>query len=228
MDRFYCNDLTSSIVVLDLEESHHLLRVHRKRVGEVVHLFDGNGTLAQGWVHEVSKNEVLIKLGDLTNVPPASRSITLAVSPLKSEDRFEWLLEKATEIGIHQFLPILCDRTESKRFRKDRYDKIIMGASKQSLKAFIPQILSPIPLQQAFQSQSSPWYFGHCLQTFPTNELKSLTVQYPCTLAIGPEGDFSENEIRWMMEQGGVPVSLGTERLRTETAAIVASTLCLV
>jgi 16S rRNA (uracil1498-N3)-methyltransferase len=66
------------------------------------------------------------------------------------------------------------------------------------------------------------------LQTFPTNELKSLTVQYPCTLAIGPEGDFSENEIRWMMGQGGVPVSLGTERLRTETAAIVASTLCLV
>ncbi len=228
MDRFYCNDLTSSIAILDVEESHHLLRVHRKRVGEVVHLFDGKGTLAQGWVHEVGKNEVLIKLGEITNIHPTSRNVILAVSPLKSEDRFEWLLEKATEIGISQFLPILCERTESKRFRKERYDKIIMGASKQSLKAFIPQILSPIPLKQAFQSQSLPWYFGHCLESYPTTELKSLTIQFPCTLAIGPEGDFSESEIAWMMEQGGVPVSLGTERLRTETAAIVASTLCLV
>lgn len=227
MDRFFCQDLSASFAILDEEESHHLLRVHRKRLGEVVHLFDGKGKLAQGWVHELGKKEVTIKLGEIHQVEPNPKKVMLAVSPLKSEDRFEWLLEKATEIGVQEFIPIICDRTESKRFRKDRYEKIILGAAKQSLKAFVPQIHEPQSLQGVIQSLQNPWFIGHCLESIPRMALSALSFSFPMTLAIGPEGDFSENEIQWMMEQGGVSISLGPERLRTETAAIVASTLCL-
>ena len=227
MDRFYCQNLSTSFSILDEEESHHLLRVHRKRLGEMVHLFDGKGTLAQGWVHEIGKKEVIIQLGEISKIEPNPRKVTLAVSPLKSEDRFEWMLEKATEIGVTDFLPILCERTESKRFRKDRYEKIVLGASKQSLKAYVPQIHEPYSLKSVVQSHRNPWYFGHCLETFPSTLIKSIDFIYPVTMAIGPEGDFTESEIQWMMEQGGVPISLGTERLRTETAPIVALTLIL-
>jgi 16S rRNA (uracil1498-N3)-methyltransferase len=228
MDRFYCQDLSTSFAILDEEESHHLLRVHRKRLGEVVHLFDGNGTIAQGWVYEIGKKEVIIQLSEIAKLEPNPRRVTLAVSPLKSEDRFEWLLEKATEIGVTDFLPILCERTESKRFRKDRYEKIVLGASKQSLKTYVPQIHEPQSLKSGFHSHRNPWYFGHCLESFSSTIMKSIEFIYPVTIAIGPEGDFSESEIRWLMEQGGVPFSLGSERLRTETAAIVALTLSLI
>ena len=225
MERFFCCDLSHDLAVLDGEESHHLLRVHRKRLGEVVHLMDGKGKFADGIILEFRKSEVIVQLQEITSIPPNPKLLTLAVSPLKSEDRWEWLLEKATEIGVSSFLPILCERTENKRFRLERYEKIVLGAAKQSLKAFIPKIHPPIQLKQAVEQMSHPFYFGHCLDSLPKSEFKSVSISFPTTIAIGPEGDFSSSEISFMSQANGIPISLGMERLRTETAAIVASTI---
>jgi len=227
MERFFCCDLSHDIAVLDGEESHHLLRVHRKRLGEVVHLMDGKGKFADGIILEFRKSEVIVQLQEITSIPPNPKLLTLAVSPLKSEDRWEWLLEKATEIGVSSFLPILCERTESKRFRLERYEKIVLGAAKQSLKAFIPQIHFPISLNNAVGQMNHGFYFGHCLDTFSKTEIKSISIPFPSTLVIGPEGDFTPAEILFMNEAKGIPISLGSERLRTETAAIVGATLSL-
>jgi 16S rRNA (uracil1498-N3)-methyltransferase len=225
MELFFCKNILTIPFELGSEESHHLLRVHRKRIGDEVHLFDGFGTKARANVHSIQKDHVWVNVFEIENFQPNSKQITLAVSPLKSEDRWEWLLEKATEIGISAFLPILCERTESKRFRMDRYEKIVLGAAKQSLKAFIPIIHPPIPLKQAVEKINQPFYFGHCLDSFPKTEFKSVSISFPATIAIGPEGDFSPSEISFMSQANGIPISLGMERLRTETAAIVASTI---
>jgi len=227
MERFFCEDLTDSKVFLGQEESHHLIRVHRKRVGEVVHLFDGKGCIAKGEISVMENSKVVILILERVDQPIEKR-ITLAVSPLKMEDRFEWMLEKATEIGIAEFLPILCERTENKRFRKERYEKIVLGAAKQSLKSFLPIIHHPMPLKSAFQSRNDSVYFGHCHPSFPTKELKNILLKDASSLVIGPEGDLSENEIQWLLNLEATPISLGKERLRTETAAIVASTLSLI
>jgi 16S rRNA (uracil1498-N3)-methyltransferase len=227
MERFFCSDLSHDLAVLDGEESHHLIRVHRKRLGDFVHLMDGKGKFAKGIIQEFRKSEVIIQLHEITSVPPNPKSLTLAVSPLKSEDRWEWLLEKATEIGVSSFLPILCERSESKRFRLERYEKIVLGAAKQSLKAFIPKIHSPIPLNTAVGQMFHGFYFGHCLDTFSKTEVKSISILFPSTIFIGPEGDFTPAEILFMNKANGIPISLGSERLRTETAAIAAATLSL-
>jgi 16S rRNA (uracil1498-N3)-methyltransferase len=218
MDRFYVPEITPSTNWLTDDEAHHLIKVHRKRIGDQVELFDGNGKIASATISEIKKDKVTLDVKNIQLEHWNSPKITLAVSILKSEDRFEWIMEKATELGVWSIIPIVCQRTENKRFRKDRLEKIIMAASKQSLRSFLPILSDPIPLEKMLFT--SPFYFGHCLDELPRVSLKSINIKHDEMILIGPEGDFNAEEIRFLSQKGGTAFHLGEQRLRTETAAI--------
>lgn len=225
MDRFYVSEIIPSINWLSDEEAHHLIRVHRKRIGEVVELFDGLGKIASATILDIKKDKVALNVTNIHINQWTGPKITLAVSILKSEDRFEWILEKATELGVWSIIPIVCQRTENKRFRKDRLEKIIMAASKQSLRPFLPTLFDPILLRNI--NFNSSFYFGHCLDELPRVPLRSIDAKNDEMILIGPEGDFTLDEIEFLSQNGGIAFHLGNQRLRTETAAIGSMSLRL-
>jgi 16S rRNA (uracil1498-N3)-methyltransferase len=147
----------------------------------------------------------------------------MAVAPTKNNDRFEWFLEKATEIGISEITPIICEQSERKVLKKERLDRIILSAMKQSLKAYKPQLNDPISFN-AFISKQHPGqkYIAHCHQGPKHSLLKEAKSSEPLLILIGPEGDFSVKEIEMAVNQGFIPITLGSARLRTETAALAA------
>lgn len=147
----------------------------------------------------------------------------LAVAPTKMNDRFEWFLEKATEIGIHEITPIICDRSERKVINAERFDKIILSAMKQSNELFLPKLNNAVTFKEFIKQQNKGLQLiAHCEETDKKTLKSVLKPNENVTLLIGPEGDFSEKEIALALENNYIPVSLGNTRLRTETAAVVA------
>ena len=147
----------------------------------------------------------------------------LAVAPTKMNDRYEWFLEKATEIGISEITPIICDHSERKVVKTDRFDKIILAAMKQSNQLFLPKLNEPIALKDFLKKEfNSTKYIAHCEETSKKTLKESIKPSTDIVMLIGPEGDFSEKEIKLALENNYIPVSLGNTRLRTETAAMVA------
>ena len=149
----------------------------------------------------------------------------MVVAPTKLNDRYEWFLEKATEIGVTEITPIICDHSERKFIKLERFEKKIQSAMKQSLKAFLPKINEAITFRNFLKSQENNLdqkLIAHCEETNKKSLKSVLKANDNTTLLIGPEGDFSTNEINGSIKAGFIPVTLGTSRLRTETAAIVA------
>jgi 16S rRNA (uracil1498-N3)-methyltransferase len=147
----------------------------------------------------------------------------LAVAPTKMNDRYEWFLEKATEMGISEITPIICDHSERKFVKNDRFDKIIQSAMKQSAQVFLPKLNEPIAFKDFIKNKPNGQLFiGHCEETDKKSLKNVLKPNTDVTILIGPEGDFSNKEIALAIENNYIPVSLGATRLRTETAAIVA------
>jgi 16S rRNA (uracil1498-N3)-methyltransferase len=147
----------------------------------------------------------------------------LAVAPTKMNERFEWFLEKATEIGIHEITPIICEHSERKAIKTDRFQKIIESAMKQSLHYYLPKLNEPLPFKDFLKTQNSGQLFiAHCEETSKKSLKSELKPNENITILIGPEGDFSVKEIQLAIENNFIPVSLGNTRLRTETAAVVA------
>ncbi|MBN2868725.1 MAG: 16S rRNA (uracil(1498)-N(3))-methyltransferase, partial [Flavobacteriaceae bacterium] len=154
---------------------------------------------------------------------PTDYQLHLAVAPTKMNDRYEWFLEKATEIGITSITPIYCDHSERKKVKTDRFEKILQSAMKQSLHLYLPTLNEPISFKDYVnQDFSGDIFIAHCEETDKKSLKNEIKPNSETTILIGPEGDFSVNEIETAIKNKFIPVTLGNTRLRTETAAIVA------
>lgn len=207
----------------DKEESRHISRVLRKKEGDPIHLTDGKGHLYYGVIGLSSPKSCQVLIEKVEEQPAKRYKLHMAVAPTKSNDRFEWFLEKATEIGIDEITPIICDHSERKVVKTDRMEKIIQAAMKQSLSCYLPVLHPPVTFRE-FLGQDHPGarFIAHCYDTDRYELRRRIQPDCPVLLLIGPEGDFSEEEVALGIKSGFMPVSLSDNRLRTETAAIVA------
>lgn len=221
MQLFYCPEVLKGNLHLSSEESKHCVKVLRKREGDVIHLIDGEGSFYEVQITLASQKKVLFELLKKWEDKPREYVLHIAIAPTKSNDRFEWFLEKATEIGVDEITPIICDHSERKIIKIERMQKIILSATKQSLKAKLP-ILNPAISLKEFLTKSfdANCFIAHC-EPNAKKSLKSVTALNSLVL-IGPEGDFSTNEIKNALNSNFTAISLGDSRLRTETAGIVA------
>lgn len=226
MQLFYNSDLTESTenFSFDKEESRHIIKVLRKRDGDILHVTNGSGLLFETKISLASDNKCTVEVVSLSKQEASPYHLHLAVAPTKMNDRFEWFLEKATEIGIHEITPIICDRSERKVVNQERYEKIILSALKQSNELFLPKLNPAISFKDFISQEKRKGLqlIAHCEETDKKSLKSVLKSNEDVTLLIGPEGDFSVKEIELAMANDFDAVSLGTTRLRTETAAIVA------
>jgi len=214
------------IINLQEETGKHIIQVLRMKAGEKVQLTDGNGNLFTTEIindHKKSpQGKILSSL--FRQQPPAK--VSIAISLVKNNSRFEWFLEKATEIGINEIIPLICERTERQHFRLDRMKSILISAMLQSRQVWLPKLTGPVTfsdcIKQIHQEQK---FIAHCLPEQGQAFANSVHKESDTIILIGPEGDFTQSEIEFAMQNNFVPVSLGETRLRTETAGIVAVTL---
>jgi 16S rRNA (uracil1498-N3)-methyltransferase len=222
MQQFFTPDieLTSESYSFKEVESKHIAKVLRKKTGDLLHLTNGKGQLIKAKLSMVSPKNCVIELLEIKEIPASKTAIHMLVAPTKNISRFEWFLEKATELGVYKITPVLCDRSERKHIKHERFEKIIHAALKQSLRAYAP-ILEPLTSLKEIEVDR-PTFMAHC-EDSPKESLKSaVNGQSNCSILIGPEGDFSKSEIAWANEQNITAVHLGSNRLRTETAALAA------
>ena len=216
---------TQKLLVLDEDTSRHVVQVLRMKQGEQLHLTDGLGHLLLADIADDHKKHCTVAVREVTFTPAAERKVTIAISNIKNASRFEWFLEKASEVGIAEIIPLVCDRTEKERFRYDRMNAICISAMLQSQQVWLPQLKEPQLFKVVLeQSTAMAKYIAHC-EDGPKNPLAKQTHQPTSIILIGPEGDFTPDEIERALQQGFVPVSLGDTRLRTETAGVVAAVL---
>lgn len=204
----------------DEEEAHHAIRTRRHLPGANLHLTDGKGSLVSCRLlgKEVKKCELEVLSKE--RIAPLHPGIHLAVSPLKQEARLEWIIEKAVEIGVSSITLLQCQRTEKSFPKLPRLERLMVAAMKQSLKCHLPRLTGPIALDAYLQQASGRVLLAHCAAGEKQVIAKSLLLEEN-HLLIGPEGDFSSDEIAWAAQKGVYFVTLGNERLRTETAALV-------
>lgn len=224
MQLFYDPDLTDGPHELRPEEALHAFRVLRKRVGDELDLVDGTGGWYRATVTDINKRSCSLNVRFVRREPAREdRRLTLLVAPTKNIDRFEWVLEKATEIGVDVIQPILCEHSERKTLRPDRLERILESAMKQSLRAWLPELRPLAAYAEALeQVDTTESRFLAYLGADDTPLLRDRARPGPAIVAIGPEGGFSPAEAETAFTHGFEYVSLGPHRLRTETAAIVA------
>ncbi len=207
----------------DKEESKHIIKVLRKKEGGILHVTNGLGFIYKTEIQLASDNKCTVKIIDVSRSETPKAHLHLAVAPTKMNDRYEWFLEKATEIGIQEITPIICDRSERKIIKTERFDKIILSAMKQSNQAFFPKLNAPVSFKEFVSKHiEGQKFIAHCEESEKKTLKSKIQKNKNITVLIGPEGDFSEKEIKLAIENNYLPVSLGNTRLRTETAAIVA------
>ena len=216
-------DETTENFSFDKEESKHIIKVLRKKDTDILFVTNGLGLLFKTEITLASDNKCTVKILSVEKTESSKFQLHLAVAPTKMNDRYEWFLEKATEIGIHEITPIICDRSERKVVNKERFDKILLTAMKQSNVLFLPKLNEAITFKEFIKrKKEGVQLIAHCEETDKKSLKSVLKTNENVTLLIGPEGDFSEKEIALALENNYIPVSLGNTRLRTETAAIVA------
>ena len=212
--------------ILNEENSRHIVQVLRMQVGEKLLLTDGKGNLITAEIVDAHKKHCTVKSLEKDFNSSPSPQLIIAISPLKNNSRFEWFLEKATEIGITSIVPIICTRTEKQRIRGERLQNILVSAMLQSRQTWLPVMTEPVDYKKYISGQSftsiPQKFIAHCAeedkQLLRPNSLPSI-------ILIGPEGDFTPEEIDEAIKAGCSPVTLGNTRLRTETAGVVAATL---
>ncbi|SHL81619.1 16S rRNA (uracil(1498)-N(3))-methyltransferase [Flavobacterium xanthum] len=225
MQLFYSPTITEAteIFSFDKEESRHIIKVLRKKDTDILHVTNGLGFLFTTEITLASDSKCTVKIISFEKAPPSKFRLHLAVAPTKMNDRFEWFLEKATEIGIHEITPIICDHSERKVINIKRFDKILLAAMKQSNEVYLPKLNNAVTFKEFINlKQEGLKMIAHCEETDKRTLKSVLKPNQELTMLIGPEGDFSEKEIAMALNNDFIPVSLGNTRLRTETAAIVA------
>ncbi len=226
MQLFYAPDIVPPLHTLGEEESKHCVRVLRMGAGDTLHLTDGRGNLFRAQVADPSPRHCTVQIVETT--PDYGRlpyELTMAVAPTKNIDRFEWFLEKAVEVGVTRIVPLLCDHSERRSINDERARRIVVAAMKQSLKAFLPQIDPMTPFAEFVAATVAPVrLIAHCAATGQPKAYLPRAIEKgaPAVILIGPEGDFSPEEINFALENRFTAVTLGDQRLRTETAAVAA------
>ncbi|MFT4757985.1 MAG: 16S rRNA (uracil1498-N3)-methyltransferase [Flavobacterium sp.] len=216
-------DETTETFSFDKEESKHIIKVLRKKDSDVLFVTNGSGYLFETEITLASDSKCTVKVISFEKKPSSKFHLHLAVAPTKMNDRYEWFLEKATEIGVNEITPIICDRSERKIVKNDRFDKIILTAMKQANGLYLPKLNEAVTFKEFLKHESEGLQLiAHCEETDKKTLKSVLKPNESVTLLIGPEGDFSEKEIALAIENKYVAVSLGNTRLRTETAAVVA------
>lgn len=216
-------------LALDEDNSRHIVQVLRMKAGGMVNLTDGKGHLLTCEVSEPDKKHCIVRIQEVRKQAAKPKNTAVAISLLKNANRFEWFLEKATEIGINEIIPLICERTEKEKFRYDRMNAICISAMLQSQQCWLPLLHEPVEFSKAIASPAANQkLIAYCedgnkqpLQHFQIDEFSN------CLICIGPEGDFTKNEIDLALQKGFQAVSLGETRLRTETAGVVAAALLM-
>ncbi|MDF2436205.1 MAG: rRNA ((1498)-N(3))-methyltransferase [Bacteroidota bacterium] len=229
MHLFYTPDISSETYTLSEEESKHAVRVLRLQTGDTIQLIDGKGGFYTAEIIDDHQKRCTVKITDTKkDFEKRSSHIHIAIAPTKNNDRTEWFLEKATEIGIDEVSLLDCDNSERTVVKTERLQKVAISAVKQSLKAYLPEIHEIVPFKKFIDSSESLKalkFIAHCHARESLPHLKNLyTSQQNVIILIGPEGDFSEEEVKLANQKGFQEISLGTSRLRTETAALYACT----
>ena len=227
MHRFYCPDIADTLT-LGEEDSKHCVKVLRMAEGDTIEVVDGNGTLYTCRIAMAHPKRCAVEVVDsVKQLPHWGCRITLAIAPTKNLDRIEWLVEKCVEMGIDRIIPLRCHNSERTVLKTERLKKIMVSAMKQSLKATLPQLDEMTPIEQVIgQAGSGVRCIAYCDALLPREERLSLATAYKpgqdVTVLIGPEGDFSPEEVQAARDAGFMPVTLGESRLRTETAGMMA------
>lgn len=229
---FYIESAASvnDIITLPEEASKHIIQVLRKQIGEQVQLTDGLGNLLTAEIINDHKKKCGVRITQGQYTPAPERHITVAISLLKNASRFEWFLEKATEIGVQSIIPLLCERTEREHFRYDRMQNILVSAMLQSQQSWLPVLHQPMGFEQLFRQEevikTAQKFIAHCMEDDRRQlQQEAVPTQPSQIILIGPEGDFTGTEVSLALQHQFVPITLGNNRLRTETAGVVAATL---
>ena len=229
MELFYSRDIAGGICRLDQDESGHCIKVLRHRSGDEINVIDGCGTLHRCRITSDSHKGVeAIVLESTDGWGSHPYRLHMAVCPTKNNDRYEWFVEKACEIGVDVISPVIGEHSERRIFKTARAEKILVSAAKQSLKASVPVVNEPVSVKDFIRSSSEGLrLIAYCFEdeNIPRRSIKEVLEGYEgsdITVMIGPEGDFSREEAELALASGFVPVHLGASRLRTETAALTA------
>ncbi len=228
MIQFYAPDIEKN-PILPESDSQHCVRVLRMKSGDMIEVIDGKGYRYECKILEAHQKRTQVEIINKKNIPLSwNNNITIAVAPTKHMDRMEWLVEKLTEVGVNQVIPLLCRHSERKEIKTERLEKIAISAMKQSLKTVLPTICQITNIKSVIcECNATQKYIAYCDQSIPRVLFSEEYVpNKDTTILIGPEGDFSQDEIKLALENGFKPISLGDNRLRTETAALVACSTC--
>jgi 16S rRNA (uracil1498-N3)-methyltransferase len=224
MHLFYTPDISLETYTLNETESKHCIKVLRLNAGDQIELIDGKGNFFEAKIVEPNPKKCVIQVTQtIKEYAKRNHYLHIAIAPTKNIDRFEWFLEKATEIGIDEITPIICDHSERKVLKTERLEKIIISAVKQSIKAYKPKLNELVSFNDFVQKELSGLkYIAHC-EDYEKQALKrNYKKGVQAIVLIGPEGDFSPEEIELAKTKGYIETSLGPSRLRTETAGVVA------
>lgn len=225
MHRFYAPDI-ETVNLLPEEEAQHCVRVLRLKEGDQVEVVDGKGHLFLCEIVSANHKNCAVSIVEKTDVAPHwGCRLTVVIAPTKNIDRFEWMLEKSVEMGVDRIIPVLCRYSERKLLKTERLNKILVSAMKQSLKATLPQLDELTPVMDVINSvgKDGQRFIAYCDKEILRRDLvKEYKKGSDVVIMIGPEGDFSKEEIRAALDAGFVPVTLGKSRLRTETAGVFA------
>jgi 16S rRNA (uracil1498-N3)-methyltransferase len=234
MQLFYAPDINSLSYTLSEEESRHAVKVLRLGVGDTMHITDGRGALLTAKIVKADPRGCEVEIVESRMVYDRNYGLTMAVAPTKNSDRFEWFLEKATEVGVDWVVPILCNNSERRVFKPQRAEKVIESAMKQSLKTCCPMLDPLTPVREILERPfNGVKLIAHCrpeggndhgefsyAERIPVTE--ALVCGQDTLILIGPEGDFTAEELALALTNGFIPITLGESRLRTETAALTA------
>jgi len=223
---FYEENIQQPIHILSEETSKHCIQVLRMKENEQLQLTNGKGNLFTAIILKADKKNCNVKIESVESLKPKTQNISIAISLLKNPSRFEWFLEKATEIGISEIVPLICDHTEKEHFRFDRMHNILVSAMLQSRQTWLPHLHKPKKFSTFIHEDFDGLkLIAHCVEEDKKSIADVKAVNQSKLILIGPEGDFSNAEIQTALNTNFVPVTLGHTRLRSETAGIVAAAL---
>ncbi len=228
---FYSSEIKTGVIyfVLNEETSKHVVQVLRMQNGEQLQLTDGTGNLFTAEITDNNRKCCAVKILETTGSQRPATNVTIAISLVKNSTRFEWFLEKATEIGVCEIVPLLCSRTEKQHFRHDRMKNILISAMLQSQQTWLPVLQEPVKyadyIKNIQQGEGLQKFIAHCEESEKKQLHQHISASANQLICIGPEGDFTKDEIAVAVQNNFVPVALGNTRLRTETAGVVAAAL---
>jgi 16S rRNA (uracil1498-N3)-methyltransferase len=227
MQIFYEPEILTNGGVLNEEESKHCIKVLRHKAGDQIHVINGRGTRVLGTITEASPKACSIKIDQTETAEPDAPACHIAIAPTKSIDRFEWFLEKSTELGVDKVTPLLCHQSERRQIKLPRLERVITAATKQCLRLWRPEIDELTNIKKFLEADHPGKYkfIAHCMEGERRELISELTknsAKEDVLILIGPEGDFSPEEVNMAVKNGFVPVVMGKNRLRTETAGITA------